>query len=634
MHPFVTRLSSLLLFFLGPSLREASGAPARGLSDAQIADVRTGGERRMEEFFRSQSGTLLKRAAIKPDWNKRGDYTRDYGHSIVLFAMRALELNEQLPEANAALAELCQYHLDRPQTLLEVHSFPSVTDALARMCVFYGPRGSKVAGRLSAETYAVILKTMWAWVSAKSELAQAEVKESQTWWLEHSENHHAQHFSTCWSFSKLLKDESEYRDRKYTDGHSAREHYEAWTIYLREYLRQRAAKGMLIEIDSPSYASATLKGIYSLYDFSEDVVLKRRAGQFLELYWALWAEQQIDGVSGGAKTRTYAESAQRGTDFIRRAAWYALGMGDPRFVHASMLPFVTTTWQMPDIVIDLALNAGDPTTYEVRQRRIGLAARDYDKPPHYRITPGVAGILRYSYRTPEFVMSSLLLEARPERDWAAISAQNRWMGVIFRGATDARVYPYGANLKGESVNNAHWAVQAKGTLIAQKLRTSRRVDEWRVWFSKDGLSAPVRGGRWTFAEAAGAFVAVCVAQGEFEWSDESGAKGGRSLKCGDDFSPVIIEAAAKSAFASFEAFRTAILARPVEVTGGVLNYTGLGGDMFRFPLDQSRLPEINGEPINLAPARVYDSPFVQSVWNSGVVTLQKGARKTVLDFNR
>ena len=612
----------------------ASSASAAGLTAAELAEVRAIGEQRCDAFFRGQAGKPLVRAAIKQDWNKRGDYTRDYGHSIVVFAMRALHLNEQLPEANAALRELCQYHLDRPQTLLEVHSFPSVTDALARMCVFYGPRGSQVAGRISPETYAVILKTMWAWVQVKSELTQTAVAEGKIWWLEHSENHHAQHFSTCWSFSKLLKDEPEYRDRQYADGHSSREHYEAWTAFIREYLRERAAKGMLMEIDSPSYASATLKGIYSLYDFSDDAVLKKRAGQFLELYWALWAEQQLDAVSGGAKTRTYPESAQRGTDFLRRAAWYSLGMGDPQFVHASMLPFVTTTWRMPDLVVDLARDTSGAGTYEVRQRRMGLALAGYDKPTHYRIRPDFGGLVRASYRTPEFIMSSLWLEARPESDWAAISAQNRWMGVIFRGDTDARIYPFAANKDGGTINNAHWAAQARGTLIAQKLKTSRRADEWRVWFSTAGLTAPVREGRWVLAEAAGAFAAVHVVQGEFAWGDGKESKFGRSLKCSDDFSPVIIEVAVKTDYATFEAFRKAVQARKVEVTDGVLHYTGLGGERFRFPLDQSRLPEVNGTPLDLAPAKVFDSPFVQSAWNSGVVTIQKGGRKTVLDFNQ
>jgi hypothetical protein len=155
-----------------------------------------------------------------------------------------------------------------------------------------------------------------------------------------------------------------------------------------------------------------------------------------------------------------------------------------------------------------------------------------------------------------------------------------------------------------------------------------------VWISTAGLTAPVREGRWVFAEAAGAFAAVHVVHGEFAWRDTPATKFGRSLKCADDFSPVIIEVAAKTDYATFEAFRNAVQARKVEVTDGVLNYTGLGGERFRFTLDQSRLPEVNGKPLDLAPAKVFDSPFVQSAWNSGVVTIQKGGRKTVLDFNQ
>lgn len=613
-----------------------AAASAANLTEAQLAAVRAASERRHEEFFRKDAGKPLVPAPIKPNWNKRGDYTRDYGHAIVVFAMRAFWLGERLDEANAALRELCEYHLARPQTLLEVHSFPSVCDALLRVERFFGPRGSRAPGRLTAETRATVLRTLWAWASEKSKLADAETKESQTWHLEHSENHHAQHFSTCWGFSLVLQGEPEYRDRRYADGHTAREHYVAWTAYLREYLRERAAKGMTVEIDSPSYASATLKGIYSFYDFSDDPLLKRRAGDWLSLYWALWAEHQLDGVSGGAKTRTYAESAEKGTDFLRRAAWYALGVGDPEFRHASMLPFVTTTWRMPDVVVDLALGGADLGTYEIRQRRMGLALAGHAMPPRYRLRTDFGGIVRYGYRTPDFIVGSLLLEARPDTDWAAISGQNRWMGAIFRGHTDARIYPATTNRNGASIYNGHWAAQAHGTLIAQQLKTNRRAEDWRVWFSKAGLSAPVRDGRWVFAEAAGAYAAVGVVRGEFTWDETRAAKAGRWLVCAEAQTPVILEIARKTEFATLSAFRAAVTARPLrfDAATGVLDYTGLAGDRFRFYADQSRLPEIGGKTVDLVPARVFDSPFVQSDWNSGVVTVRKGERVLALDFNR
>jgi hypothetical protein len=65
----------------------------------------------------------------------------------------------------------------------------------------------------------------------------------------------------------------------------------------------------------------------------------------------------------------------------------------------------------------------------------------------------------------------------------------------------------------------------------------------------------------------------------------------------------------------------------------VLRYRGLADDAFTFFADQSRPPLVNEVPVDYAPARALDSPFVQAEWDSGVVTLQKGARRLVLDFN-
>jgi len=650
----LTLLTVLLLAPLAVTAQE--GRPSTpialkdGLADAAFAQVRAECEKRCDAFFRKQSGKAFTPAPIKKDWNHRGDFTRHYNQSILLFAARALYLNEQVNEANAALREMCQYHLDRPQTLLEIHSFQNVPSELVSLCLFYGPEGSRTKGLISEETYQVILKTLWAWTSAKSKVAEAEVQESQTWTTRSSENHHANWFSSCWAASFFLAGMTEYRDRKFEDGHTAREHYDAWTAYLREYYRQRGSKGMTVEIDSPSYASATLSAAYTVYDLAADSVLKRRAGDYITLYWALWAQQQLDGVNGGAKARCKTGAAGGGNDFIRRAAWYVMGIGTPEFEHRSMLSFVTSSWRMPDVVRALALDPAGRGTYEVLERRPGLMRPGRQKEESLcPLNPDFGGIVRYGWCTPDFIMGSLLLEARPNTDWATISSQGRWHGVIFRGATDARIYPFCETKK--STYNQHWAVQRKGTLISQKLKDSKGAAGLRVWFSKDGLSVPLKEGDWYFTEADGAWAAVRVVSGESlllkdslpparkktnedEDGDEDGpSKGGIILKCEDDFSPVIIEVARKADFPSRADFQKAVLALPLTLENGVLSHTGLGGDRFIFFTDQSRPPEVNGQPVNYAPARVYDSPFVQSDWNSGRVSLRKGTRTLALDFN-
>lgn len=640
-----TGILSILVFAM-PGRASGQGS---GMTDAALAEVRAECDKRCDEFFRKQEGKPLVKEPILKDWKGRGDFTRYYNQSILLFAARTLHLNEQVNEANAALREMCEYHLERPQTLLEIHSFQDCPRELVKLCRLYGPDGSRTKGLISEETYQVILKTLWAWASVKSRISDAEVKESQTWTTRSSENHHANFFSSCWATSMFLSGVPEYRDRKFEDGHTAGEHFNAWTAYLREYYRQRGSKGMTVEIDSPSYASATLSAAYTVYDLATDPDLKLRAGAYITLYWALWAQQQLDGVSGGAKARCYPDAATHGTDFIRRAAWYVMGVGDPGFVHTSMLPFVTSSWRMPDVVRDMALDPDGRGIYEVVERRPGLMRPGSQKEDSLcPLNPDFGGIVRYGYCTPDFIMGSLLFEARPSGDWASISSQNRWHGVVFRGATDARIYPYCETEK--SSYNQQWAVQHKGTLIAQKLKTSVHADGLRVWFSKEGLSVPVKAGDWYFAESEAAWAAVRVVSGGTEFLPdapaskknaepaEPGEEGGRPtggvvLKCDDDFSPVIIEVARKADFPTLAAFQKAVQALPLALENGTLSHTGLSGDRFTFFTGQDRPPEINGHPVNYAPAKVYDSPFVQSDWASGRVTIQKGGRKLSLDFN-
>jgi len=304
-----------------------------------------------------------------------------------------------------------------------------------------------------------------------------------------------------------------------------------------------------------------------------------------------------------------------------------------------MLPFVTTTWRVPDIVLQIAYGWQNKAPYEIRQRRMGLAVKGHDRPSHYRLRTDFGGILRYTYCTPDFMMGSLITEARPTEDWTAISRQNRWSGVIFAGDPDARVYPAPYDAKGASIHNGFWSVQSKGTMISQQLDLRQNgtaisgqaaAKEWRVFFSTAGLSTPVQDGSWTFAEARNAYVGVRILEGDSSFAE---SRFGRWLVCQDRMSPVIIEVARKSDYVDFAAFQAAAMTQPISFKDSVLTYQTLGGDRLTFYTDQSRLSEINGTIVELAPRRVYDSPFVQSDWNSGVVTLQCGEEKRVLDFN-
>ena len=466
---------------------------ASGLSEAEIQQLRQNAAARCRAAFESESGNPFVPREIKKDWNDRGDFTRYYVQDVIRFATRALHLNEQIDEANLAVRTMCQYHLDRPQTLLEVHSFPNAIRYLARFTLLYGPDGSRTKGLITKETHAVILETLWTWSQAKLKIADTEIKPWHTWTAHSSENHHANHFASCWAATMLLSREPAYRDRKLADQHKATEHHAAWTDWVMEYLRQRGRKGMTVEVDSPSYAAATLGAVYFIHDLTEEPELRRLASHYMTLAWALWAEQQINGVNGGAKTRCYPDRAKGAANPLSAAAWYVLGSDDhPKPRRPPADTFLTSTWKMPDVVMDIAFDVSGRGAYEVIQRRPGLRPAEAEPTYKTHLAPNASALLRYTYATPDFMMGSLFCDALPYDAWNAISSQNRWHGVIFSGDRYARIYPYCETDR--SSYNAHWAVQKRGTLIAQKLKTSRHAKQHRVWFSREGLSEPIQDG--------------------------------------------------------------------------------------------------------------------------------------------
>ena len=602
------------------------------MSDVEIEQFRRNAAARCRAVFESESGKPFVPREIKKDWNDRGDFTRYYVQDVIQFATRALHLDEQIDEANLALRTMCQYHLDRPQTLLEVHSFPNAVRYLARFSLLYGPDGSRTKGLISEETHAVILETLWTWSQSKLKIADTDIEPWHTWTAHSSENHHANHFASCWAATLLLSREPAYRDRNLADQHTVAEHHSAWTAWVIEYLRQRGRKGMTVEIDSPSYAQATLAAVYFIHDLAREPELRRLASHYMTLAWALWAEQQINGVNGGAKTRCYPDRAEGAANPLSAAVWYVLGSDDhPKPKRPPAAAFLTSTWKMPDVVMDIALDVSGRGSYEVIQRRTGLRQTGVDPTFKIHIAPDAPALVRYTYATPDFMMGSLFCEALPSEAWNAISSQNRWHGVTFSGDRSTRIYPYCETKK--SHYNAQWAVQRRGTLIAQKLKTSRHAKQHRVWFSREGLSEPIQKGPWFFAETDSAYAAARVVSGEAAFEEESTDKRAHILTCADDMSPVILEVARKADFPDFKTFRDTVQALPFHFDGTILTYTGLGKDRFKFFTDQSERPQINGTPIDLRPKKVYDSPFVQSDVDSGVVTIQFGDKKRVLDFN-
>jgi len=523
------------------------------LSDAELSAVLGGFEARRDEVLARQVADPYPATGV---WHYAD------------FALAALYRNERLDEANEALLTIRREFPVNPDPQRgpgdpEVDDFHWSINLLQRIYWLFGSRSDRFPGRLSPVAEAALLEIFWD--SARRHCRIEQAAEGREWWVWGSENHGAMSRSGFWGTAQILAEAPDYRARRYEDGSTPAEMAAAWNAYFLRYARERASRGLLVEIAS-TYNKYTLQGWYNLADFAADPVLRARARGLLDLFWADWAIEQIDGVRGGGKHRIYpGVTSALGARFSGTGmSWLYFGLGVPRSQHPAHMCAATSDYRPPVCVVDLALDVEGREEYEYVSRRPGLnllpkpEAADWQT---YVLRPDFGGILRYSYCTPDFVMGTSMMEARPAEDWAAISSQNRWDGVVFGGDPNACLFAQPLPPERGSEYNSHWSVQHRGAMILQKLRTHRHAHGQRIWFP----ACLARQDRedWVIVEAPRAYAAVRIVRGGGSW----------------------VEA----------------------------------------------VPE-DGAPLDLQPARVYDSPFIEGDWDAGVVTLRKGERSAVLDF--
>ena len=506
----------------------------------------------------------------------------------------------------------------------------------------------------SDQVQALFRDVLLKWVKKVSRVKDTEIEQNNTWDMWGSENLHAMRSSALWQATKILKD-TDYRDDRCEDGKTILYHYLRWKEYFKAYLAERAKKGLLVEIASP-YAMYTLQSWYNFFDFAEDKILKERAKNILDLWWAHWAEEQLDGVRGGSKARL-SQGDDSQTLFGDRSffmSWYYFGSCVHQekaevFPHPALLCLATSNYRLPLIVVDIALDFEGRGSYEVKSRRMGLGGSFNDNTEIYSLEPENGGIYRYTYVTPDFTIGTSMFKKLPKSSWSNISDQNRWHGIIVAGKRenpeepDARVYPQCVGTEHPNGNiytsNQQWSVQFKGTLICQKLSTSVEAGDMRVWLPCNSFSITEESG-WVFAEDKNnrAFIAIAPIPPihgnlAYEWSDC-----GNWLRCVHEYSPIIFEVARRIDYQDLDEFKETVIAKArwkTDEAFSILNHQSLyDSKLLTFYLSNDRQPEIDSIPIDTEPDFTFDSPFIKEVgWASGIVTITKGDRELKLDFN-
>ena len=642
-------LLGLLLFF-------QAVAPLKAEQKVHPQAAVDGFEKRVESLFKMDAGKPLVRAKKQPPIKKgRQTYTRAYSYSIMAFAARCYVLGEKLEEANAAMQENCQYYLDVPARIHDRDSFHWHGEIMLRLIDQYGAKGSVAPGRMTPETEKIIMEANWEYAS-KAWIEKAAYDEKSIWHYYGSENHHVMDYTINWHYAKLAKDRPGFKDRKWIDGSTAEQQYKAWSDYFVAYAQSRAKQSICAEMRSDGYNTTWIKGFYNFHDFGDEKVSKA-AAMLLDLYFTYWAEEQIGGHMGGGSSRLKGNNAfvmsRNGKNSY--LAWLYYGMGkQPDGVHGHDVGALTSSYHPSAVIADIALDAKGRGVYEITQHAKGLVQKGTvghtfpvatAKKPPTKQRHDYGGIVRYSYCTPHFILGTPMVESRKNLEWAGISAQSRTQSVIFAREGDPRIVPIVRPKDNRVTFNSFWSVQSKGALLTQKLPGHKGGAEMIVFISEKGLPDPVEKGDTVFVNAEDSYAAIRVPMGGWQWREggldykaETGGlrKGppGKVMQLKSEFAPVILEVMTKKAAGSFEDFQKKVLATKPVIKGKLITHKTIYGDTLTMDLSHKKVPTINGKPVDYQPKKVFDSPFLNADYNSGVVTISKGSRKRVLDFNK
>jgi len=460
--------------------------------------------------------------------------------------------------------------------------------------------------------------------------------------------------------------------------YTAADHYHAWVDYFSGYFKQRAQKGFFLEVASPGYMAVSVSYLTDIYDLCDDKRLVAKTEQFLDLVWADWAQDQIGGVRGGGKTRAsghnHMNKARWADAMYKMSRFYFGGKGN---AGSHFFTQLLSDYQPNPIIWHIALDRKGLGAFAYVSRRPGEEENKWPRPlgtERTMVCDTESRFVRYSWITPDYILGCQM--DHPAAVHSHLSNQGRWQGITFSSHDGARVYPT-ALKKDENGNDIEdtsgysRTLQHQNVMVVQQCRgytqmnpdwfpSKNRADlPYGICFS-GGLEKIVEKAGWLFVVHGDAYLAIRVVMGEYAdgWQIlVDGASGGETsalieasyewcadkhfLRIKDKYAGMIFEASTKADHATLEAFMADILDNMLvldkTVVPGwhVLRYQGCGdaAKEMVFNLANNEIPYVGGKRMDYAPEMLFDSPYMKSKYNSGVIRISKDGQEMVLDFN-
>lgn len=363
---------------------------------------------------------------------------------------------------------------------------------------------------------------------------------------------------------------------------------------ISQWITRIAGKN-LEEYNSPIYTDRTIMGILTLYDFARNPRVKLKAQMILDFLFANYAAASINQIRCGPATRAYQTEysdgqettipyIDRDLDGMYELGYLFFGHGQPPArIHMSTAHNLSTTYRPAEIIYQLATQNQKRGSYSLKTRGAHLGL-------------GIDRNNIYYYVSPSFVIGTIQGLQVP-----SVPAKTQIWSLCLVDSPQTQIYS----------NNAFF--QHQSTLIYDS----------RYSYTKLGLNPLPGQNGWDFFKGDHTYIAL--RDNLFTYNNNTPAD------TTDDRRIAILEVREISDFASFDEFKNRILSRSVVVSDKSLSYTNTFGTAIYYNV-RTNEAKINQQIVPWNDYPLFESPYLNSGYESGLVNLEFDDKSLILDF--
>jgi hypothetical protein len=354
----------------------------------------------------------------------------------------------------------------------------------------------------------------------------------------------------------------------------------------------------------------------------------------MDLILAEMGTESLNGMYCGAHGRIYPPQAlDHATEETYGLQYLYFGVGNPNQLPQLKIDALTSGYRPDSLVANLFLDR--PATYECRERK-HLHNVDDPLPMH----PLAGSIRKYSFCAPQYIMGCVQYQDPyppvGHAAWYAHHQQHQW-DLSLAADTRARLFTHHPGKDGE---HNYWTgdrgcgcghfLQNKTALIALYDIPRKQAHQFiHAYVPRAAFDSVIEEDGVVFVRK-GEVCAALRLSSPYEWT-RLGEWQNREVIARGPRHAVACEVGLVPDFGSFEAFRRECRSNELcfDTNRMELEYRSKRAGVLWLDTHGGR--KLNGRDVNLTYA-AYDCPYLQSAWDSGVVTLKHGTNQLRLDF--